>query len=115
MPNFYKNVKVDFSSGSELTVLTTPVGATNIIKSMLVTEDSNSADTITITITGTTNVGGTSTSSHVIPIFKDKTISAKATVELLTQPLVLQDSEVLKATAANGNRLHLVVSYLEIS
>lgn len=115
MPNFYKNVKVDFSSGSELTVLTTPVGSTNIIKSMLVTEDSNSADTITITITGTTNLNGTSTSNHVVPIFKDKAISAKATVELLTQPLVLQDSEVLKATAANGNRLHLVVSYLEIS
>jgi len=115
MANTYKNAKVDFNSGNELTVLTTPVGSTNIIKSMLVTEDSNSADAITITITGTTNLGGTSTSNHEFPIFKDKAISAKATVELLTQPLVLQDSEVLKATAANGNRLHLVVSYLEIS
>ena len=115
MANTYKNVKVNFINTGERTVLTTPVGATNIIKSMLVTEDSNNADTITITITGTTNVGGTSTSNHEFPIFKDKAISAKATVELLTQPLVLQDSEVLKATAANGNRLHLVVSYLEIS
>ena len=114
MPNFYKNVKVDFSDTDEETVLTTPVGATNIIKSMLVTEDSNNADTITITVTGTTNVGGTS-QSGTVPIFKDKAISAKATVELLTQPLVLQDSEVLKAQVATANRLHLVVSYLEIS
>ena len=114
MPNFYKNVKVDFSDTDEETELTTPVGATNIIKSMLVTEDSNNADTITMTITGTTNVGGSSSSSTV-PIFKDKAISAKATVELLTQPLVLQGSEILKATAATANRLHLVVSYLEIS
>ena len=37
------------------------------------------------------------------------------TLELLTQPLVLQESEILKATAATGNRLHVVVSMLEIN
>jgi len=80
---------------------------TALVKSILVSEDSNNADTITITITDT--------ASAVIPIFKDKAISAKATVELLTQPLVLQDSEILKAQVATGNRLHIVASYLEIS
>ena len=93
MPNFYKNVKVDFSDTDEETVLTTPVGATNIIKSMLVTEDSNNADTITMTITGTTNVGGSSSSSTV-PIFKDKAISAKATVELLIRTKVTSSSSL---------------------
>ena len=107
MANTYKNVKVDFSDTDEETVLTTPVGSTNIIKSMLVTEDSNSADTITLTITDT--------ASAVFSLFKVKAVGANTTVELLTQPLVLQDSEILKATAATANRLHLVVSYLEIS
>jgi hypothetical protein len=51
----------------------------------------------------------------VFSLFKDKAISAKATNELLTQPLVLLESEVLKAQAATANRLHVVVSILEIS
>ena len=100
MANTYKNAKVDLTTTN---VLTTPVGSTNIIKSMLVSEDSGNADTITLTITDT--------DSAVFSLFKVKAVSANTTVELLTQPLVLQDSEILKATAATANRLHLVVSY----
>ena len=37
------------------------------------------------------------------------------TVELLTQPLIIQESEILKAQATNANRLHVIVSLLEIS
>jgi len=48
-------------------------------------------------------------------LFKDKSISAKATVELLTEPLVLAELETLKATGASNDRLHMVVSYQEIS
>ena len=106
MANTYKNAKVDLTTTNETTVLTTSVGSTNIIKSMLVSEDSGNADTITLTITA---------GSDVFSLFKVKAVSANTTVELLTQPLVLQDSEILKATAATANRLHLVVSYLEIS
>jgi hypothetical protein len=47
-------------------------------------------------------------------LFKTKTISANATAELLTAPLVLEESEVLKVTAATANRLHVVASVLEI-
>jgi len=47
-------------------------------------------------------------------LFKTKSISANTTVELLTGPLVLEESEVLKVTAATANRLHVVVSVLEI-
>ena len=46
---------------------------------------------------------------------KTKAISANATLELLTAPLVLQTGEILKATAATGNRLHIVASILEVS
>ena len=41
--------------------------------------------------------------------------SANGTAELLTQPLVVQESEVLKVTAGNANRLHVIGSYLEIT
>jgi len=41
-------------------------------------------------------------------------VGANTTVELLTAPLVVQESEILKATAATANRLHVVASFLEI-
>ena len=40
---------------------------------------------------------------------------AKATVELITQPIILQESEILKAQVATADRLHMVVSLLEIN
>ena len=107
MANNYKNAKVDLTSADATTVLTTSAGSTNVIKSILVSEDSGNADTIDLTITDS--------ASAVFSLFKVKAVGANTTVELLTAPLVLQDSEILKAEAATANRLHIVVSYLEIS
>ena len=44
-----------------------------------------------------------------------KSLSANQTKELLTQPLVIQAGQELKAQASAGNQLHIVVSYLEIT
>ena len=35
--------------------------------------------------------------------------------ELLTNPLIMMESEILKATPATGNRLHIVISMLEMN
>ena len=51
MANTYKNAKVDLTTTNATTVYTTPTGATAIVKSILMSEDSDNADTITITIT----------------------------------------------------------------
>ena len=77
-----------------------------MIKSILVSEDSGNADTITITITDTDEA--------VFSLFNVKAISANATSELLSAPLVAQESEIIKVTAATANRLHVVLSALEI-
>ena len=50
----------------------------------------------------------------VFSLFKTKAIGANATVELLTAPLVVEESEIIKVTAATANRLHVVLSALEI-
>ena len=102
----YKNAKADLTTTNATTVLTPANATTAIIKSILVSEDSGNADTITLTITA---------GSDVFSLFKVKAVSANTTVELLTSPLVLAESEILKATAATANRLHVVVSYMEIS
>ena len=102
----YKNAKTDLTTTSATAVLTPDNANTAVIKSILVSEDSGNADTITLTITA---------GSDVFSLFKVKAVSANGTVELLSAPLVLAESEILKATAATANRLHVVVSYMEIS
>ena len=109
MANNYKNAKVDLT-GTGVTVLyTTPSATTTLIKSLLVSEDSGNADTITVTITDA------AASPAVFSLFKVKAVGANATVELLTQPLVMQEDEIIKLNAATGNRLHVVASLLEIT
>jgi|TARA_R110000850_G_scaffold226257_1_gene351512 hypothetical protein len=106
MANSFRNKKVDLTTTSVTTLYTVPSATTGVIKSILVSEDSGNADTITVTITDT--------SDNVFSLFKTKSISANATAELLTAPLILEENEVLKVTAATANRLHVVVSVLEI-
>ena len=105
MANAFVNKKVDLTSTSATTLYTVPSATTAIIKSILVSDDSGSGDTITVTITDT--------SDNVFSLFRTKSISANGTTELLSAPLVLQESEVLKVTAATANRLHVVLSALE--
>ena len=106
MANSFVNKKVDLTSTSASTLYTVPSATTAVIKSILVSEDSGNADTITVTITDT--------STAVFSLFKTKSISANGTTELLSAPLVLEESEILKVTAATANRLHVVLSALEI-
>jgi len=107
MANNYKNAKVDLTTTDATTLYTCPAATTGIIKSILVSEDSGNADSITVTITDA--------DSNVFSIFKTKAISANATDELLTNPLVVQENEIIKVTAAAADRLHVVASLLEVS
>ena len=106
MANTFVNKKVDLTTTIATTLYTVASATTSVIKSILVSEDSGNADTITVTITDT--------ATAVFSLFKTKSISANGTTELLTAPLVLQESEILKVTAATANRLHVVLSALEI-
>ena len=105
MANSFVNKKVELTTTSVTTLYTVPDATTAIIKSILVSEDSGNADTITVTITDT--------ASAVFSLFKTKSISANGTTELLSAPLVLQQNEILKVTAATANRLHVVLSALQ--
>jgi hypothetical protein len=105
LANSFVNKKVDLTTTSVTTLYTVPDATNSIIKSILVSEDSGNADTITVTITDT--------SDNVFSLFKTKSISANGTTELLSAPLVLQQNEILKVTAATANRLHVVLSALE--
>ena len=87
MAHNYKNAKVDLTATTATTLYTCPTATTAIVKSILVSEDSGNADTITVTLTDS--------ASAVFSLFKTKAVSANTTVELLTAPLVVEESEVL--------------------
>ena len=103
----YKNAKVDLTTTNATDVFTMPNATTAVIKSILGSEDSGNADTITLTLTDS--------ASAIFSLFKVKAVSANTTVELLTAPLVVAESEKITAQAATANRLHVVVSFMEIS
>ena len=103
------NAKVDLTTTDATVLYTAPSGAdfnASVVSSIIVSEDSGNADTITVTVTN---------GSDVFSLFKVKAVGANGTIELLTRDLVLQSGEILKATAATANRLHVVASIQELS
>ena len=103
------NAKVDLTTTDATVLYTAPSGAdfnASVVSSIIVSEDSGNADTLTLTITN---------GSDVFSLFKVKAVGANGTIELLTRDLVLQSGEILKVTAATANRLHVVASIQELS
>tara|TARA_Y100000052_G_C2867870_1_gene38333 strand:+ start:76 stop:465 length:390 start_codon:yes stop_codon:yes gene_type:complete len=103
------NAKLDLTTTNLTTLFTVPSDAdfnAAVVNSILVSEDSGNADTITVQL-----VNGSDTFS----LFKVKAVGANTTVELLTKDLILQSGEILKVQAATANRLHVVASIQELS
>lgn len=103
------NAKIDLTDTDNEILYTAPSDAdfnASIINSLLVSNDSGSADTITVTL-----VSGSDTFS----LFKLEEVGALSTKELLLKDLILQSGEILKVQAATGARLHVVASIQEIS
>jgi len=107
MANVYKNAKIDLTDTDNETLYTVPSVTTSIVKSILVSEDAGATPNITVTLVNT--------SAAVFSLFKSKALTANGTLELLSSPLVMEESEILKVQASTGNQLHVVMSILEIS
>ncbi len=106
MANVYVNAKVDLTTTNVTALYTCAALTTGIVKSIIVSEDTGNADTITVTLTNGTSV---------FSLFKTTAVGANGTVNVLTAPLVVGASEILKVTAATANRLHVVASILEVT
>lgn len=107
MANAYKNKKVDLTT-TDLTILyTVPGETTAIIKSILVSEDATTGDSIDVVLVDA--------SSATFNLFNNKVIASDTTVELLTAPLVVEEGETIKVRATTADRLHVVMSLLEMT
>ena len=106
MANSFINKKADLTTTDLTTLYTVPSARTSVVKSILVSEDAGSGANITVTLVDA--------NSNIFNLFKTKAIAGNATTELLTQPLVMEESEILKVQAADANELHVIASILEI-
>ena len=124
MPNVYTNHKAKLANTSLTTIYTVPATKTAIIKSIRVANEDTSNDcniTVTLVDSGT----------NIFMLEKDRTIQAKRSQELLATgnmaqdsadssvagptPLIVKESEIIKAQAENANDLSIIISVLEIS
>ena len=110
MANVYKNAKVDLTANTATTVYTVPSNSRAILKSMYVSEDTGNADTITVKL-----FAGDPASADSFSLYNVKAIGANETEQLITEPIVMIENEVLQVSAATANRLHVTLSVLEIN
>ena len=108
MANSYKFKGVALASTSETALLTAASNETIIIKSIRVTNNTANTPTLSMDLLD-------SSASTEFTILKTQSLSANTTVELLTLPLVLENSDSLKATASASDSIHFGISYLNIT
>ena len=116
MADTFKNAGVDLSTTDPTTIYTVPTAnpgalppvfpTTAVIKSIIICNDS--ANTTEYTIEWTD-----SSASATYKITNTKTITTDTTYEVLSQPLVLEESDLIKITANAANELHITMSFLE--
>ena len=83
-----------------------PTATTTVVKSILVSNDAGSSCNLDVTLVDA--------SSNIFSLFKTKAVDTNTTTELLTHPLVMEESEILKVQASDANELHVIASILEI-
>ncbi len=106
MANRFINKKVKLTTTDNTTIFTVPTATTSIVRSILVSEYAGSGSSITVTLTDS--------DSTVFNLFTSKSVSSNTTTELLSNPLILQENEILKVQAADANRLQVIASVLEV-
>ena len=116
MANTFKSAMVDVTTTDLTTIITVPTAnpgatppvmpTTDVVKSLLVCNDSGSTTLVDVEV-----VRGAAT----FEIFKAKSVATNTTTELLTQPLVLQESDVLKVQANAANQVHIIASFMEVT
>ena len=116
MANTFKSTMVDITTTNLTTVLTVPTAnpgatppvmpTTDVVKSLLICNDSGSTTLVDVEV-----VRGAAT----FELFKAKSVATNTTEELLTQPLVLQESDILKVQANAANQVHIIASFMEVT
>ena len=108
MANSYKFKGVALATTSETTLLTAASTETIIIKSIRVTNNTGSTPTVSMDVAD-------NSASAEFTIFNTKSLKANNSEEFISVPLVLENSDSLKATVSSTDSVHIGISYLIIT
>jgi len=108
MANSYKFKGVALATTAETSLIASASNETIIIKSIRVTNNTSNTPTLSLDVLD-------SSTSTEFTILKTQSLAANTSVELLTVPLVLEKSDILKATVNSTDSIHFGISYLNIT
>ena len=106
MANIYRNQKLSLTSTADTVLYTVPSNSRAIVKSILIAEDNNASATAEVTLLNS--------SSTVFVVDNLITLAANENKQVISEPLIMEESEVLKVQAASG-AVDVVASVLEIN
>ena len=106
MANIYKNAKLSLTTSVNTALYTVPSNSRAIVKSILIAEDANSTATAEVTLVDST--------ATPYMVDKEVSLSAKGKEQIISEPLVMEESEIIKVDATSGS-IDVIASILEIN
>jgi len=106
MANIYKNAKLSLTVSGATTLYTVPSNSRAIVKSVNVAEDAAGAAVAKLTLIDA--------ATNVFVIDNNISLNANDKEQVITEPLVMEESEILKVDATSG-AVDVVASILEIN
>ena len=106
MANIYKNEKTSLTSTALTTLYTVPSNSRAIVKSLNVAEDAGSTAVVKVTLVDA--------AAAIFVIDNDVNLTANQKEQVLSEPLIMLESEILKVQATSGN-VDIIASILEIN
>ena len=106
MANIYKNAKLSLTTSGVTALYTVPSNSRAIVKSVNVAEDAAGAAVAKLTLIDA--------ATNVFVIDNNISLNANDKEQVITEPLVMEESEILKVDATSG-AVDVVASILEIN
>ena len=106
MANIYKNEKTSLTTTALTALYTVPSNSRAIVKSLLVAEDAGSTAVVKVTLVDA--------AAATFVIDNDVNLTANQKEQVLSEPLIMKESEILKVQASSG-AVDVVASILEIN
>ena len=106
MANIYKNEKTSLTTTALTTLYTVPSNSRAIVKSLNVAEDAGSTAVVKVTLVDA--------AAAIFVVDNDVNLTANQKEQVLSEPLIMKESEILKVQASSG-AVDVVASVLEIN
>ena len=106
MANIYKNEKTSLTNTDLTTLYTVPSISWAIVKSLLVAEDAGSTAVVKVTLVDA--------AAAIFVVDNDVNLTANQKEQVLSEPLIMKESEILKVQASSG-AVDVIASVLEIN